>query len=416
MSGHRTPDSNFNPAGLLKKTLGAAALLLLLGAAFTVLAMQLGQLAINSSGMPDFPTFYVAGKILREGQSARLYDIKLEREIEHEILPGGAPIIYDHPPFHALPFALLAELSYPHAFIVWGGLNLFIFALILYLLPQTGSRLKGNEFLVWLAVCIPLVAGVVLLGQDTLFFAVIFILAFLALKRKREYVAGFVLGLGLFRFEIMLPFAFIFLLRRRWKVLAGFSIASLAALLVSLAMVGWQGLLDYAHLLMAVGRTTGNEANGVTVATMPTLRGAASTFLGGLISPHFLFPVVLLGTLALLGWAAWEFKNVAKPETQAFDLEFSLAVIAALLASYHMFVHELTPLFLIGFLMLAHEASLPRKGILGNRRGTALLLLFALVYGVGGAVFHFRGFSVIFIVLLGMLVWLSQELFVLRKA
>ncbi|MDE3136672.1 MAG: DUF2029 domain-containing protein [Acidobacteriota bacterium] len=386
------------------------ALLLLLGAAFAVLALQLGQLATDRSGTLDFANFYVAGEIVRQGQSAHLYDIKLQREIERRISPGGPAIPYAHPPFHALPFALLAGLSYPHAFIVWGGLNLLVFALILYLLPRTGSRLQGNGFLVWLAVCTPLVAGVLLLGQDTLFFAIIFILAFLALKKKRDHLAGFVLGLGLFRFEIMLPFAFVFLLRRRWKVLAGFAMASLVAFLASLALVGWQGLLDYAHLLMEVGRATGNEANGVTVATMPTLRGAASTFFSGLIPAHFMFPLVLLATLALLGWAAWEFKSVAKPEAPAFDLEFSLAVIAALLASYHMFVHELTPLFLIGFLMLGHEAALPRESALGNRRGAALLLIFAVVYGVGGAVFHFRAFSVVAIILLGMMVWLSQEI------
>jgi hypothetical protein len=276
--------------------------------------------------------------------------------------------------------------------------------------------LETTGLLVWLAACVPLFAGVLLLGQDTILILPAFILAFLELKKSKDYTAGLVLGLGLFRFEIMFPFLFIFLLRRRWKVLAGFSISSLVALLASLALVGWSGLLDYAKVLSEVGRATGSQANGVNVATMPTLRGAAATFLGGMIPSQFLFPLVLLGTFALLGWAAWEFKNIAKPETQAFDLEFSFAVVAAMFASYHLFVHELTPLIFIGFIILSYEGSFPREGILGNRRATALLLIFAAVYGVGGAVFHFRAFSVVSIVLLGMMVWLSQELSAVRRS
>ncbi|HVB99350.1 MAG TPA: hypothetical protein VNJ12_08490, partial [Candidatus Dormibacteraeota bacterium] len=84
------------------------------------------------------------------------------------------------------------------------------------------------------------------------------------------------------------------------------------------------------------------------------------------------------GTLLLLFWAAWEFRHVSDPANSSFDLEFSLATVAALLASYHLFVHELTPLIVTGFLI--------------------------------------RSFSVLFIVLLGLMVWLSQEIEEGRKA
>ena len=71
-----------------------------------------------------------------------------------------------------------------------------------------------------------------------------------------------------------------------------------------------------------------------------------------------------------------------------------MATIAALLASYHVFVHELTPLMVIAFLLLGYEGSRPRAGILGNRHATALLSLFAAIFGVGWLVFHFHAFSV----------------------
>jgi len=42
------------------------------------------------------------------------------------------------------------------------------------------------------------------------------------LKNGRDFRAGAILGLGLFKFQFIVPFALIFLLRRRWKFMRGF--------------------------------------------------------------------------------------------------------------------------------------------------------------------------------------------------
>jgi hypothetical protein len=388
---------------------------LLLAAGLIFLFSMLNFVVRHPEGTLDFINLYTAGTILRQGSERNLYDVALQTKIQREILPHGRFLPFDHPPFEAWLFAPLARLSFRHAFLVWAAVNLALLALIFYLLRFTGVRLSVNGSLVWIAVCFPLVAGVLVLGQDSLFLAPVFLLAFLALKRRWDFAAGLALGLGLFRFEILLPFAFIFLLRRRWKVLAGFSAASLAALAASLALVGWSGLVAYWRLLLEVGRTAGSEATGVEAATMPSLRGAVATLLGGVVPRSFHFPLILAGTLGLLVWAAWRFKAVARPRDPAFDLEFSFATIAALLASYHIFIHELTPLIVVAFLMLGYEGARRRQGLLGNRRGTALLLLFSLVFVVGG-LSGFRDFSVLFVVLLGMMAWLAWELADLSKS
>lgn len=391
------------------------ALLGLIGIVCAFLPLALGQMVQNPEGEWDFIGLYTAGKIVRRGTARRLYDVNLQKAVEHEFLPKGRFFPLDHPPFEAWLGLPLAYLSFPHAFEVWGGLNLVLFGFVLYLLARTGIHLETVRLLVWLAACVPLLAGVLLLGQDSLLILPAFILGFLALKRRKDFSAGLALGIGLFRFEIMFPLILIFLLRRRWRVFAGFSVASLAALAASLALVGWGGLIAYSRVLLQVGHTTGSRMNGVNVATMPTLRGAVATLSGRLIPSSAVFLLVLVGTFVLLGWAAWEFKSIDRPEAPAFALEFSLAVVAALLSSYHLFVHELTPLIVIGYLMLGYEGTRAHGGFWRDRRGTALFLLFALVYGVGGAVFQFRDFSVLFVVLLGMMLWLSQELSFLRR-
>jgi Glycosyltransferase family 87 len=390
------------------------ATLALLAAGLACLFFMLQIVVAHPVGTLDFVNFYTAGTILKQGSPKDLYNLPLQREIERRLAPAGLFQPFIHPPFEACLYAPLAHLRFAHAFLLWAGVNLLLLALVFYFLPRTGRHLDPDSRLVWLAACFPIVGGVLVLGQDSLLLAPIFLFAFLALKKRYDGVAGLVLGAGLIRFEIMLPFVFIFLLRRRWRVLVGFSAASVVALLASAAMVGWGGLVNYGKLLVEAGQTAGNQAFGVVTAAMPSLRGAITTFLGGVIPFPLLFPLILAGTLALLGWGAWQFKSIVSPGAPGFDLEFSLAALAALLASYHLFVHELTPLIVVGFLILGYEDTAQRRESLLKRRGASLLLLFSLVLIVG-EVLRFRGFSVIFIVLLGLMIWLSQETTALAK-
>lgn len=391
-------------------------LLVLLAAAFTILIIPLNQETGNRRDTLDFANFYVAGKIVREGKTRQLYDLALQQKIERKVSPGGPFQPYYHPPFQALFFAPFTLFSYAHAFLFWAAMNLLVLGILIYLLPFTGCQLHTWAYVMWIGICLFFALGVLALGQDTLLLVLVFLLAFLAMKRRRELLAGVVLGLGLFRFEILLPFAFIFLLRRRWKIFAGFCAVGVVELLISAVLIGWGGLLRYVQTLVMVGgASTGAWADRTSAAMMPCLRGAFDALLGGVIPENLLFPLILVGTLALLGWAAWQFKDVDRPEGSSFDLEFCLASVAALLSGYHVFLSELTPLIVVGYLVLAYETTRTRKVILGKWFGAFLLLLFFAVVAVG-ALIHSQAFSIEVVVLIGLMIWLSQEIAVLRKS
>ncbi|HEV2387824.1 MAG TPA: glycosyltransferase family 87 protein [Candidatus Acidoferrales bacterium] len=376
----------------------------------------LGTLARDRRGTLDFAILYTAGAIVRQGMAGNLYDVVLQEKIEDQYSQGGPFLPFDHPPFEALLFAPFALFSYPHALELWAAANLAMLCLLVYLLRATSYRLESDEYLTWLGLCLVLVIAVMLLGQDTFLLALVFLLGYLALKGQRDYLAGLAFGLGLFRFEILLPLAFIFLLRRRWRFLAGFSTAGLTAVAVSIGMVGWRGMMAYGRILLKIGAAAGTWGTIAEAATMPSLRGLVATLFGRWIPGPLLFPAVLVGSVALLCWAAWQFQSAAHPEAPSYDLEFALATVAALLASYHLFVHELTPLLVAAFPILGYEGARRREGLAGNRGATALLLLVVLVYGVGGGVFHFRQFSVVAIPLLGLMAWLAGEASHLRRA
>lgn len=389
-------------------------LLALLAIAVAGIFFLLRSAVGNPKRTPDFVGFYAAGTILRHGAARNLYNLPLQRKIQRQLAPHGQFLSFDHAPFEAVLFEPFTYLSLTQAFMLWSALNLLLLALVFFLLRYTGSRLSAESWLAWVAAWFVPVAEAVAVGQDSIFLALVFLAAFLALKKRRDFVAGLALGAGLYRFEILLPFAFIFLLRKRSKLLTGFFAACAAWFLGSLAVVGLSGLRDYLEVLLIVGRTSGSNTNGVIVRMMPSLRAALVAFLGGKLPALGLFLIVLVGTVLLLGWAAWKFTSVANPADRVFDLQFSLAVVAALLASYHLFAHELTPLIPVAFLVLGYENQARRERRLSVAKSTSLLLLCFLMFPAAGITIH--GVSALFFVLVGLAVWLSLEIAALRHS
>src|SRR5689334_3251326 len=89
-------------------------------------------------GYGDFAAFYTAGRLLKRGQAAKLYDAKHESDIQLEFASNvtirRGPLPYIRPPFQAILFLPLAWLGYPYAFFVWMGIKISILFLIPFLL------------------------------------------------------------------------------------------------------------------------------------------------------------------------------------------------------------------------------------------------------------------------------------------
>ncbi len=415
-SGRTPPGPSATAVSPWRSVGSKLALVALLAAASVGLIFALSQTARILPA--DFTNYYAAGKIVRDGQGRRLYDSGLQRRVEGEVSGHKSTLFqpFLHPPFEALLFAALAGLSYPHAFVLWGCLNLLLAGSVVRLLQLERPCLDGVGHGVWLAVCLLFTLVTLALGQDAMGLAVAFLLAFLALKRRLDFVAGMALGLGLYRFQILLPFAFVFLLRRRWRLLGGFAVVGAAEILVSAATVGWSGLLTYANVLVRVGAAdSGPWADSrLALNGMPTLHGALGALLAHTLPSRYVLILVLAATLVLLLWAAWALRSLDRPEDPAFNLGYCLAVIAALLAGYHAFASEMTPLIVVAFLGLRHEEARKPRAALWRRPCALLFLLFVGVF-VARAVFQSPPFSVEIFPLLAVVAWLSWELSSLRK-
>jgi len=73
---------------------------------------------------------------------------------------------------------------------------------------------------------------------------------FVSLKRGRLFLAGALLGLGLFRFHIVVPLMLLFVVRKQWKVIRGFHCHSDSGYSCFPFITGWQGAIKYVYLLL----------------------------------------------------------------------------------------------------------------------------------------------------------------------
>lgn len=301
-------------------------------------------------GYPDFSIFYTAGLIARRGQAAQLYDHRLQRQTRSEFAPAALakeePLPYNHPPFEALLFVPLSYVSYPMAYRLWALVNLLLLTVSLWALrPQLEGLSSKPPWLPYLATfSFFSIALALIQGQDSILLLSLYCLAFVALQSGKDFRAGALLGLGLFKFQFVLPFAFVLLMRRRWRALEGILASGAFVLAVSLAMVGREGLLYYPHYVWEINR---RAAKGVIVPSeMPTLRGLIAGWNGGHNESMWGSAIILALSLLLLVWAArqWDASDLERGQT--WQRGFSLCVVATFLVSYHGYSQDMSILFL----------------------------------------------------------------------
>jgi hypothetical protein len=322
-------------------------------------------------GYPDFTIFYTAGKMLHEGLGHSLYDGGLQYEVQQTFAAGvrirKGPLPYNHPPFEALIFEPLASLDYPTAYLVWSAINLAMLGFLPFLLREHIPVLARYPAFVWLLVFLGFfpVLVVLLQGQDVILLLLLNALAFAALKRNADTLAGCWLGLGVFKFQLIVPFVLILLCWKRTKVLQSFMVIGAALAAISVAITGWTGALRYPGFVLHVEKSV----------DMPNLRGLLEgwSFARGFPGAHV---ITVALSIALLVWVIVKGKNRAH-SSQRFDLQYSVAMGAAVLASYHAFPYDLS-LLLIPVLLVVNYAI--GKASLQRYRNWALMVPVVLLF------------------------------------
>jgi hypothetical protein len=306
-------------------------------------------------GYGDFANFYTAGKLVQQGKASGLYDLRLQWHAQQQFAPAvkirKGPLPYLRPPFEALLFLPLSYLKYPTAYLLWTVIKLaLLLSIPFFARPIFGERLLPAGIVGILCLGLFPVGLDFLHGQDSILLLLVFVLAFQFLRRGAEFWSGCVLGLGLFKFHLVIPVAAVFLLRRKSRFSAGFFFVSVVLFIASVALVGWSGILRYPAYVWALDHTPGM---GVTTWTMPNLRALMTA-----VSPDHILSVPaewLWGATACLAIfaVAWFWRDGgAEPEQEVRTAAgFSLAIAVTLLTSYYAYPYDLT-LLLVPILLL----------------------------------------------------------------
>jgi nitrate reductase NapE component len=319
------------------------------------------QLAWNSRdllhrGYQDFTIFYSAATIVRQGLGHQLYDDTTQYRIQQgfaaaaNVRNGYLP--YNHPPFEVLIFLPFSLLSYFAAYLLWDLVSLLILLLVLVLLRPRISLLRHVSVAQWLLAWLGFFPTffALLQGQDNILLLLIFSLVFIFLKGEREFAAGCCLGLGLFRFHLVLPLLLVFVLERRKKAFVGFIFIAFILALISVAIVGAEASWNYPASVWSMEKMM--ERTGTVVPSgMPNLHGLFEGLFADLISRSSSDALLALLSLALVVFAAFLSKPAMAP---TFNLGFSLCVIVTIVISYHAFTSDLSLLVLPIVLVADH--------------------------------------------------------------
>lgn len=332
--------------------------------------------AYDQSVKADFAVLYTGGWMLRHGNAAELYDLNQQMQAQERFL-GRKGVLFDpYPPFHALLFAPLATMDYRKAYVVWGAINALLWLFFQHLLRRhAGASWQPFRYLLLCSLFPPLWVAL-MQGQPSVLLLVVFSLTFVYLRWHRDGAAGFFLGLGLLKFQLVLPFALICLLRRKWSFMAGFALAACLLGVLSVITVGPAGMRSYAGLLLDIVKHPSNLAySPMKPWHMPTVRGLVAGLLGGRLPEYWVsgLAAAMSGCLILL--AAWSWRQQERRGNQAgLDLTFAAALAVSLATAPYLFVHDLTPMLLSVVLVIGSpQWAQPSRGRLLLNLAVAIL-------------------------------------------
>ncbi|MER3404908.1 MAG: hypothetical protein C4346_09125 [Chloroflexota bacterium] len=313
-----------------------------------------GAFPAGSSGAPvggDLPSHLLGGRLFLHGDLHRLYDLDYQRQFWLAWFPAADFNPYVSPPFMTVVYAPLAALPYGLALAIWTVISVsslvLSFHLLWPLLPNL-HRFGRRTLLAHLFVAPP-VLYVLFGGQDSAVSLLLLAGGLRLLLGGQSLVAGALLGLGVYKPQLFVIVPVLLLAQRRWRALAGWIITAGGLTLISMAMVGSQGIRDYAALPgSAFYRHAVVEGKGWEMQSFVALaRAVLPPSLQAAVAPLTIVVGLIAG--ALLARSAMRHRQ----DERAVPAVFGLALLAVPFVSPHLFLYD-TLILAIPVLLLAN--------------------------------------------------------------
>jgi alpha-1,2-mannosyltransferase len=327
-----------------------------------------GRLPFDVYGQPvagDLAAQMTAGRIALHGGLHHLYDVTYQSQVQRDLL-GGSPREFSadplstatvtsclnagwpkacgfynpfiSPPVAAYLWAPLAALPYLTGAAVWTLVSLALLLVSLRLLWPLlpGLHRHGFMLLVLLGLSTQIAFELFVDGEDAALSLFLLVVGLRLLLARRDVAAGAVLGLGVFKPQLFLALPLLLLLQRRWRAFGAWIGVAAAMTLISVALVGPDGVRAYLHLLISPLYSQGIA--GPLAWKMDSLL----PLVRGLLPPHVgsLTPLVTALILVPVVVAFIRLAHRQADDKRAFILLYGLTILLTAVASPHLFVYD----------------------------------------------------------------------------
>ncbi len=203
----------------------------------------------------DFLHFYTLGTLALTHDGGNLYNMDAQAAVAWQRVPVAKGIRYLplYPPQVSILFAPFARLTYPWALGLWLALSALLYGVCCYATWRTCPNLRNHKFtVVILALAFPAFWHLILWGQTSALALVCFTLAFMALRSRRELLAGLAFGCLIFKPQLALAAAAVFLITLNWKVIAGAILSGGVQLIAACLYYGPGPLREWTSVLSGI--------------------------------------------------------------------------------------------------------------------------------------------------------------------
>ncbi|MGA7504956.1 MAG: glycosyltransferase family 87 protein [Candidatus Sulfotelmatobacter sp.] len=203
----------------------------------------------------DFVHFYTLGLLALAHDGADLYNLSAQSKIAAARVPAAAGIHYLplYPPQLSIFFAPLAKLSYAPALVAWLTLSSLIYFCCCYAFWRACPNLRDQKITTLiLAVAFPAFWHLIAWGQTSALALACFTAAFFALRARREFFAGLAFGCLIFKPQLAVGAAIVFVFALRWRIIVGALSSSLLELIGATLYYGLGPLHNWIQSMLMV--------------------------------------------------------------------------------------------------------------------------------------------------------------------
>jgi hypothetical protein len=307
----------------------------------------------------DFLHFYTLGSLALAHRGSDVYNMRAQAEIAAQRVPAAAGIRYLplYPPQVSILFAPFARLPYPLALTLWLALSTLIYGLCCYSVWHVCLNLRNHEFTVLiLAFAFPAFWHLIAWGQTSALALAFFVLAFFALREQHEFLAGLAFGFLIFKPQLGLAVAVVFLITLRWKIIAGALLSAAAELMLAWLYYGPAPLREWSHVLLHIPSVL------PLLEPKPYQTHCLRTFWSMLLPWHDAsFALYVISALIVAGFtvACWR-------RPLPLSLQYSALLLSTVLLAPHLTVYDLVilaPAFLLLSDWLVTQNAINTKGL-----------------------------------------------------